>query len=392
MHIAYLIPTIDRIGGAERQLMLLAAGMARRDWRVTVIALAGDGGQAAQNLSAANVSFLSLEMRRGLVDPHGWNRLRRWIDSAKPEIFHAHLAQAALMARCIRLLAPVRVLIDTIHSPATGSATRRFGYRITSGLPNVITAVSQACANPWLSARTLRRSELAVIPNGIDTEYWKPASPSRDDVHPCSTKSDEFHWIAVGRLNAVKDYPTLLQAFSILPQTARLTIAGSGPLESALHLQATELGIGDRVRFLGFQSDMRRLMQHSDGFVLSSRWEGHPIALMEASACELPVVFTETPGSRELLPSSALPIAPAGDPSALAIAMKALMDLPKCEQRRLGRIGRQRIRASFEAQSVLARFESLYCGLLAANPCRSRYREKPYTVLPARVCSSSPET
>src|SRR4029079_10639011 len=99
MHIAYLIPTIDRIGGAERQLMLLAAGMARRDWRVTVIALAGDGGQAAQNLSAANVSFLSLEMRRGLVDPHGWNRLRRWIDSAKPEIFHAHLAQAALMAR-----------------------------------------------------------------------------------------------------------------------------------------------------------------------------------------------------------------------------------------------------------------------------------------------------
>src|SRR3569833_1513966 len=150
--------------------MLLATGMARRDWRVTVIALRGNGGQAAQELSTANVSFLSLEMSRGLVDPRGWRRLRRWIDAAQPEIVHAHLAQAALMARGIRPLAPVRVLIDTIHSPATGSLMRRLAYRTTSGLPNLVTAVSQACAQPWLSARTLRRSELAVIPNGIDTE------------------------------------------------------------------------------------------------------------------------------------------------------------------------------------------------------------------------------
>ena len=142
MHIAYLIPTIDRIGGAERQLIHLATGMAHRNYRVTVIALAGSGGHSAQDLSAGNVSFLSLEMRHGLFDPRGWTRLRRWIASAKPDVLHAHLPHAALMARTIRLLAPVRVVIDTIHSPATGSIARRYSYRLTSGLPDVVTAVS----------------------------------------------------------------------------------------------------------------------------------------------------------------------------------------------------------------------------------------------------------
>jgi len=85
MHIAYLIPTVDRIGGAERQLFQLATRMAQRDWHVTVIALSGKGGHAAEELSANNVSFLSIEMRKGLADLRGWNRLRGWITSAQPE-------------------------------------------------------------------------------------------------------------------------------------------------------------------------------------------------------------------------------------------------------------------------------------------------------------------
>jgi Glycosyltransferase Family 4 len=138
MHIAYLIPTVDRIGGAERQLIQLATGMARRDWRVTVIALSGNGGHAAEELSANNVSFLSLEMRKGLADLRGWNRLRRWITSAQPEILHSHLPHASMMSRGIRsqlrfalssipsippqpVPAPAKSLIDSPRSCPTSS-------------------------------------------------------------------------------------------------------------------------------------------------------------------------------------------------------------------------------------------------------------------------------
>ena len=392
MHIAYLIPTIDRIGGAERQLILLATGMARRGWRVTVIALHGNGGRAADELSANNISFLSLGMHHGLVDPRGWASLRRWISSARPEIVHTHLAQAALMARGIRLVAPIRALVDTIHSPAIGSSPRQLAYRFTSRIPDSVTAVSRSCARPWLGARVVDHSTLTVIPNGVDTTFWKPGSESRTGERSPSNSTRGFRWLAVGRLDAVKDHATLLQAFAMLPQSARLVIAGSGPLEQPLRLQAASLDIQDRIQFLGFQNDVRQLMHNADAFVLSSRWEGLPVALMEACACHLPAVFTETPGSRELLADSPLPIAPVGDPVALARAMNALMSLSECERQGLATRARLQIMARFDLATVLDRYEFLYDNLLAANPQRSRTRMRLGSLRRAPICSSNQET
>jgi glycosyltransferase involved in cell wall biosynthesis len=390
MHIAYLIPTLDRIGGAERQLILLATGMARRGWRVTVIALSGSGGHAADELSANDVSFISLQMRRGLLDPRGWNRLRRWIAAAQPEILHAHLPHAALLARAIRIVTPIRVVIDTIHSPATGSLARRIGYRLTSYLPNLVTAVSRSAARPWLGAHAVGSRELIVIQNGIDTEYWKPSSKHANNLQSPTTDS-EFHWLAVGRLDPVKDHVTLLRAFASLPSSARLTILGSGPLERPLRSQAAHLRIDERLRFLGFQSDVRSYLQQANAFVLSSRWEGLPIALMEACSCELPSVFTETAGSRELLPDSPLPVAPVGDPAALAQAMKTLMNLPASKRRELGHDARQQIVARHDQQSVINRLEILYCHLLSENTQPSRHRRNSRAILNASICSSTTE-
>jgi len=78
-HVALLIPGLDRIGGAERQLMLLAKGLRGRGWRVSVVALSGTGGDAAAELAGAGIAFLSLEMRKGLADPRGWLRFHRWL-------------------------------------------------------------------------------------------------------------------------------------------------------------------------------------------------------------------------------------------------------------------------------------------------------------------------
>ena len=375
MHIAYLIPTIDRIGGAERQLQLLATGMVERGWQVTVISLYGNGGAAANHLSAANVSFLTLEMNSGLREVRGWKTLRRWISSAQPEIVHAHLAQAALMARALRTISPMRVLIDTIHSPDVGSASRQTGYRLTSLIPDCVTAVSRTAARPWLDARIIDDQALTMIPNGIDTHWWRPQSAPCDSrstiAHP---QQDAFRWLAVGRLDAVKDYATMLCAFAMLPQSARLTICGSGPLEADLRSLAATLNIQRRVNFLGFQTDVRPLMHSHDAFVLSSRWEGLPLALLEASACALPAVFTDLEGCCEVLPDYALPVAPVGNPQALAAAMNALMRLPEPARLAIGSNARQHIVNRFNLSSVLDRYETLYRTLLAKNPMPQRFR------------------
>lgn len=374
MHVAYLIPTIDRIGGAERQVILLATGMAQRGWRVSIIALSGSGGNALEELATQGISYLSLEMRKGLVDPRGWIKLHRWLASHKPDLVHAHLPHAALLARWSRLGTPLRVLVDAIHSPATGGLFRRAGYRMSSRLTNLVISVSASAAAPWLRAGMVRHSDLAIIPNGIDVGYWKRDDRIREKARRRSEFTDEFVWLAVGRLDPVKDHATLLRAFVGLPARAHLVLAGTGPLEPMLRRLARELNIASRVTFLGFEDDVLTWMQQADGFVLNSRWEGLPIALLEACACELPAVITNTSGAREVLPGSPVKPVPVGDPDALATAMNAVMSLPDAERRAVGICERGRVMESFNLGGILNRYEALYGRALAANPHPSRWK------------------
>lgn len=90
-HVALVIPGIDRIAGAERQVILLAKGLRWRGWRVSVVALSGTGGAAAAELNAAGVELQSLGMRKGLADPRGWIRFNRWMNRERPRVVHSHL-------------------------------------------------------------------------------------------------------------------------------------------------------------------------------------------------------------------------------------------------------------------------------------------------------------
>lgn len=379
MHVAFLIPTIDRIGGAEQQVILLAKGLSDRGWRVTVIALSGSGGDAAAKLQSQGIGFLSLHMRNGLADPRGWNQFHHWMKLHQPEVLHAHLPHAVLFARFSRFAAPVRVLIETIHSPATGGPLRKLGYCASTRQPDAITAVSRAAAQPWLAAGVFDEKKLSVIPNGIDIDYWKSDRDVRIATRQELGFNDEFVWLTVGRLDPVKDHSTLLLAFATLPANARLLIAGSGPLERALRLFAARLGIGRRVQFLGFEPNVLRWMQLADAFVLCSQWEGLPMALLEAAACELPAVLTDIPAIRELIPSSVfLPMVPVGDANALGAAMNATMHLWELERCTLSMQMRQFVAGRFSLASALDKWENLYRAHLDLKP--------------QPTCSASPES
>jgi glycosyltransferase involved in cell wall biosynthesis len=372
--IAFLIPTIDRIGGAEQQVLQLATGLAHRGWESSVIALSGNGGAAARSLQSSGVAFHSLRMRRGLADPRGWLRLHAWIATNHPDVLHAHLPHASLLSRWSRIVSPVRVALDTIHTPATGDPTQQLSYRLSSSLPDLVTAVSHAAAHPWLEAGLVSDRNLAILPNGIDTDSWRRDETARRAMrHDLELSDDKFLWLAVGRLDSVKNHSTLLRAFARIPNQCRLVIAGAGPLQAELHSLASALGLRDRVSFPGFQTDVHRWMQAADGLVHCSSWEGLPIVLLEAGACELPSVITDIPGSREVLPNQFPPPVPVGDPSALAAAMSAIVSLPREQRRELGRRARISICARFDLNAVLTQWEALYGALLERNPHPSRF-------------------
>ena len=365
-HVALVIPTLDRLAGAERQVMLLARGLARRNWRVTIVALSGSGTNAIEDLRSAGVEFLSLEMRKGLADPRGWIGFRNWLRCRRPDIVHAHLPHAAWFARWSRLWAPVPVVIDSIHTSAIGTFGRRLGYRLSKRLPDAVCAVSEGVADAYRAARMISPRRLVVIPNGVDVERWRPDPGARIELRRQLGISGEFLWLAAGRLDPVKDYPALLRAMMDLSKAAHLVIAGAGPEEPILRRLAIQFGLQTQVRFLGFLPDVLPWMQAADAFVLSSCWEGLPMSLLEAGASALPAVATDVPGSRDVLVNGKTGfLASPGNSHALCSAMNRTMRLPPDARALMGRKARKRVVEHFSLESVLTRWETLYQDLLA---------------------------
>lgn len=369
--IAMLIPTIDQIGGAERQVLMLAAAFAaensERDggYQVTVIALSGSGGAAAERLAEIGVCYVSLGMRKAWIDPRGWMRYLDWARVHEPEIVHSHLPHATWFARCVRLISPVRVLIDSIHTSNTGGLTRRGGYRVTDRLTDHVTCVSQSVADAVVDSGMAFRENLSVLPNGVDV---------RGLGKRCAViRRNPFQWIAVGRLSPVKDYPTMLRAFATLDGLPVLAIAGTGPDEAAVRQLAEDLAIGDRVRFVGFQADVEPLLLEADAFVLTSLWEGLPVSVLEAQAAGLPVVATDGRGTPEaMLHGRTGLIVPVGDVAGLATAMAAILEMSGEQRAVMGAEGREYVLRNYSMPMIVKRWQQLYAQLLAENPTESR--------------------
>jgi glycosyltransferase involved in cell wall biosynthesis len=261
---------------------------------------------------------------------------------------------------------PERVFIDTLHTSSTGGVARQLGYRCSDWLAESVTAVSQSVADAHLAAGMVDRYKLSVVPNGVDVEDFRPDEGTRAAIRQELGLSDEFLWLAAGRLEAVKDYPTLLHAFVNVPAHARLVIAGAGSQLSELCRLTASLGPERRVRFLGFQPDIKPWMRAADGYVLSSRWEGLPVGLMEAGACALPSVATDVPGSREVIVRGRTgSLAPSVSSVALARTMTAMVRSSPHERRTMGNLARLHVTQRFSLEAMLDRWEKHYRRLLA---------------------------
>jgi glycosyltransferase involved in cell wall biosynthesis len=204
-------------------------------------------------------------------------------------------------------------------------------------------------------------------------DRWQPDARARCEAREELGVKDDFLWLAVGRLEAVKDYPSLLRAMTRTPEQARLLVLGAGPQEGRLTELAEWLGLKQRVRFAGFEPNVVRWMRAADGFVLSSRYEGLPMVLLEAGACGVPVVATDVLGTREVVVDGETGwLAPAGDAQELAKTMMKLMHMPPDARHAMGERARRHVARNFSLEAVLDRWERLYGELLERKNANRR--------------------
>ncbi|MFL5495790.1 MAG: glycosyltransferase [Gemmatimonadales bacterium] len=373
MRILFLSTSMG-MGGADSQLLAAAQELRARGHEVLVVSLTplGQMGLQARQLG---IPTESLEMRRGIPDPRGLVRLARLVRAWRPDVVHSHMVHANLMARAVRLVAPVPVLVSTIHNIYEGGRIRMAAYRLTNGLVDHMTSISEAAADRFIRDRIIPKDLLTVVPNGVDPELFQPASTEVRHARRRSLNlGEEFVWLAVGRFETAKDYPTMLRGFATVheryPQ-AVLLLVGKGSLQVETEALVRELNLASVVRFLGVRTDVPALTSAADAYVMSSAWEGMPMVLLEAAAGGLPIVTTRVGGNQEVvLDGHNGFLAPPRDHQALASAMLRVMELPDATRRAMGERGREHIRAHYGLARVVERWEGVYHDVLARKGLR----------------------
>jgi len=354
-------------GGAETQLVRLASRLKARDWEVRVVSLMPPRAYVAE-LATASIPVFSLGIRRKIPDPRPILRLARLIRKWRPHIVHSYMVHANLLARLVRLIIPFPILVCSAQSVKEGNRLRELLYRLTDPLCDLTTQVCQAGLERYVRIGAVPRHKIRYIPNGVDTAHFKPDPEARVTLRRELGLENLFVWLAVGRFDPPKDYPTMLQAFAQVtrraPETV-LLIAGDGPLRPAMQDLAYELGIAKKAKFLGIRRDVPQLMNAADAYVMSSVWEGMPMVLLEASATGLPIVATEVGGNGEIVIDGETGfLVPPKDPDKLAQAMLRLMSLPQGERKHMGERARRYVEENFSLERVVDRWECLYRELL----------------------------
>jgi L-malate glycosyltransferase len=305
-------------------------------------------------------------------------RLRRLLRERRPDLVHVHSPYVAGFTRLVVRSLPRRDrprLVTSEHLPWSGYApATRVLNALTYRLDDAHVAVSHA-------VRTSIPSRLVdgtrVIRTGIDVAAIRSHRGDRDRIR--ATLGLEPGHLVIGTIanfRPQKDYPTLLRAAARVARAhphARFVAVGDGPLEHEIVRLRGELSLLDTFLLLGRRDDPARVLAACDSFVLASRFEGLPLALMEALAMGLPVVATSSAGVRECVTDDqeAL-LVPVGDADALAAALARVIEDSGLRER-LAR-GAEEAAARFDISRMAGEIEALYAELAGA-PARRREQD-----------------
>lgn len=370
MRILYVLTSLG-IGGAERQTLALARRMADRGHQVRFMALRRLPEEWPAPIASAPLLIDHLDQRKSpLSAARGLLQARRCVRAFRPDVVHSHGFHANIFARLLRTIAPVPILISTVHNVYEGGRIRMLAYRLTDRLSTRTTLVSEPAATRFLRLKAISPQRSIVLRNAIELPEFNPDPLRRAAIRQTMNAEDSFIWLAAGRIVPAKDYPNLLRAFALVlrqfPQS-QLWIAGEDREGNQASLQALarELCIENAIRWLGLRRDLAALFNAADAFVLSSAWEGMPLSLAEAMAMARPVVATNVGGVAELLGDTGA-LVPPNNSEALAAAMIDLMrQLPQAGET-AGHAARDHIAGHFNMETRSAEWEQLYQTLLAS--------------------------
>ncbi|REJ77048.1 MAG: glycosyltransferase [Acidobacteria bacterium] len=367
LRVGHLIKSLGR-GGAEgllapqiragRELGHSCAVAYFLPWKDALVAEIAASGAPVQCLGAR--SSLGLLLRAG--------RVRRWIRASGLDLLHCHLPLAGVAGRlAARGLGVPLVYTEHNLQPRYRRATRALS-RTTWGLQDQVVAVSEEVAAS-IRQHLGDRVPVQVVLNGIDVERFAAATASAELRAELGLEEGAPVIGAACVFRRQKRLDLWLEAAAHIhrrrPQT-RFLLVGDGPLLSEVEATARQLGLESALRLPGLQPDITGHLALMDVFLISSDFEGLPLALLEAMAAGVPVVATAAGGIPQVLRGDlAESLCPLGDADALAARVLERLDHPE-RSAVLASLGQQRVRADHSVERMTTELDQIYRRLVAA--------------------------
>ena len=371
LRVLLLIKSLGR-GGAERILADLARNGSGEEFEYEAAYVLAGSDDLVRELRAAGTPVHRLGAK-GDWDLRWLAELRRVLDRGRFDIVHAHLPYAAGLGRLVSwtIRTAERPAYLTTEHNLWGKTTAPVRLLNGAGIwrDAAVVAVSDAVRE---SLPRVVRSRAEVVVHGIDLSMAPPLLERRDGIRAevrdeLGLDRDSLISLTVANFRAEKAYEVLLETARIAAGKGlgvTFVSVGYGPLEGQLKELHARLGLGGSFRFLGAREDVVRLMVASDLFVLSSHYEGLPVALMEATSTGLPVVATAVGGIPKVITdgTDGLLVRP-GDPTALAEAIaKVVRD--DALRKRLAEASFE-LRSRFDVTRGARQMEQIYSSISA---------------------------
>ncbi len=301
---------------------------------------------------------------RGLVQLHGAIRAHR------PRLLHVHGYKATILGGCLGLAKRIPA-VGTFHTEAGKwpevSHYARIETHVIRRLKGMV-AVSEPIRRE-LERRQVPAGRIRVIPNGIPDAYT--SRPPKENIAALADRSPRL--VFVGRLSREKEVGLLIEAVSRLrsefPRIG-LAVAGDGPHREQLERQVDALALRGSVRFLGYVEDVGQLLAACDCFVLPSRMEGMPIALLEAMSFATPIVATAVGSIPSVVRDGREAIlVPASDAQGLLEGLRRVLR-DNAVRDWLGKNARERFLQEYTSERMTARYVEFYNAVLgtASSP------------------------